>query len=166
MEVVFTPWRWSYIKSTNNKESGCALCAYLHVDDELVVYRGKRCFIVMNKYPYNIGHVMVVPNRHVPSITDLDSEELRECTVLLTMITRAITEVLGIDYEDLDIGINIGRVAGAGIEEHMHIHIVPKPSTITFKDIDPNAVAETTKEVAAKLRDAVHRFMKVHNINA
>ena len=160
VEVVFTPWRWSYIKSTTNKRSsGCVLCMYLHGDDGLVVYRGKNCFIVMNKYPYNIGHVMVVPNKHVPSLTDLDEEELRECSELLIAIAKALTEVLGIDYEDLSIGINIGRVAGAGIEEHIHIHVLPKPSAVTFSDTDPRAVERVTEELAAKLRNVVTRLV-------
>ncbi|MGC8542375.1 MAG: HIT family protein [Vulcanisaeta sp.] len=164
MEIVFTPWRWTYIKSTNNKGSGCALCAYLHGDDGLIVYRGRYCFIVMNKYPYNIGHVMIVPNRHVPSITDLSTEEIQECSTLLVAIVKALMEVLGIDYEDFDIGINIGRVAGAGIEEHMHIHVVPKPSAIRFTVTDPDSVANQTREIAARLRSTL-RLMKVQVIN-
>lgn len=159
MEIVFTPWRWSYIKSSNNKGGECALCAYLHTDDGLVVYRGKRCFIVMNKYPYNVGHVMVVPNRHVPSIVELDDDELRECGALLIAVIRALMTVLNIGYEDFDIGINIGRVAGAGIEEHVHIHVVPKPSVVRFRDTDPEAVMNQTMEIARRLNPIVTRLM-------
>ena len=161
MEVVFTPWRWTYIKSTNNKSSGCALCAYVRGDDDgLVVYRGKQCFIVMNKYPYNIGHVMIVPNRHVPSITDLNSDEISECGVLLMAIVKALAKVLGIGYGDFDVGINIGRVAGAGIEEHMHIHVVPKPSVISFNSADPGFVMDKTREIAGRLREVVPQFIE------
>lgn len=161
MEVVFTPWRWTYIKSTNNKGGECVLCAYLHgSDDGLVIYRGGHCFIVMNKYPYNIGHVMVVPNRHVPTITDLSNEELSECSAQLMAITEALVRVLGINYGDFDIGINIGRVAGAGIEEHMHIHVVPKPSAISFTITDPDAVMEKTMDIASKLRALIPQLIK------
>ncbi|WP_054850024.1 HIT family protein [Vulcanisaeta sp. JCM 14467] len=161
MEVVFTPWRWSYIKSTNNKSSECALCAYLRGnDDGLMVYRGKWCFIIMNKYPYNIGHVMIVPNRHVPSITDLNNNEVSECGMLLVAIIKALAKVLGIEYGDFDVGINIGRVAGAGIEEHMHIHVVPKPSVISFKSVDPEFVMNKTKEIAERLREVMQQFIE------
>ncbi len=162
MEVVFTPWRWTYIKSTNNKGNECALCAYLRgSDDGLVVYRGGRqCFIVMNKYPYNIGHVMIVPNRHVPSITDLNTDELNECGILLVAVIKALTKVLGIGYGDFNVGINIGRVAGAGIEEHMHIHVVPKPSVISFESTDPEFVMNKTREIAVRLREVVPQFTK------
>ncbi|MFB6470670.1 MAG: HIT domain-containing protein [Vulcanisaeta sp. AZ3] len=159
METVFSPWRWSYIRSTNNKSGECALCAYLHSDDELVVYRGRYCFVVMNKYPYNVGHVMIVPNRHVPSITDLNSDELHECSTLLIITVKALTEALGIDYGDFNIGINIGRVAGAGIEEHVHIHIVPKPSVIAFRNAEPSAVMEETLGIAKKLRETIPHIM-------
>ena len=156
MEVVFTPWRWTYIRSTNNKGGECVLCAYLHGnDDGLVVYKGKYCFIVMNKYPYNIGHVMIVPNRHVSSITDLSSNELSECAELLIVIIKALVKVLGINYGDFDVGINIGRVAGAGIEEHMHIHVVPKPSVISFNTTCTEAVMNQTKEIASRLREVI-----------
>ncbi|WP_054857015.1 HIT domain-containing protein [Vulcanisaeta sp. JCM 16159] len=159
MEVVFTPWRWAYIRSTNSKGGECVLCAYLHNSDELVVYRGRQCFIVMNKYPYNIGHVMIVPNRHVPSIADLSKDELSECSALLMAIIKALAKVLGIGYGDFDIGINIGRVAGAGIEEHVHIHIVPKPSVVSFKSIDVGFVMERTRELAGKLRETIPQFI-------
>ena len=137
------------------------MCAYLRGnDDELVVYRGKWCFIVMNKYPYNIGHVMVVPNRHVPSITDLNGNEINECGVLLTAIIKALAKVLGINYGDFDVGINIGRVAGAGIEEHMHIHVVPKPSVISFRSVDPEFVMNKTREIAGRLREVISQFIE------
>ena len=160
MEVVFTPWRWTYIKSTNSKGNECVFCAYLRgVDDGLVVYRGRQCFIVMNKYPYNIGHVMILPNRHVSSITDLNNDELRECSVLLTAVIKALAKILNIDHGDFDVGINIGRVAGAGIEEHMHIHIVPKPSVVTFKSTDPEFVMNQTREIAAMLRELIPQLI-------
>ncbi len=161
MEVVFTPWRWAYIRSTtDNRRGECVFCAYLRGnDDGMVVYRGGRCFIVMNKYPYNIGHVMILPNRHVSSITDLNSEELNECGMLLIAVIKALAKVLNIDYGDFDVGINIGRVAGAGIEEHMHIHVVPKPSVISFKSMDLEFVMNQTREIATKLREIIPQFL-------
>ncbi len=143
------------------------MCAYLrgNDDDGLVVYRGRQCFIVMNKYPYNIGHVMIVPNRHVPSITDLDSNELSECSTLLIIIIKALAKVLGIGYGDFDVGINIGRVAGAGIEEHMHIHVVPKPSVISFESVNPEFVMNKTREIATRLREVIPNLLNSEAIN-
>lgn len=154
--TVFTPWRWTYIKSSD-KKGGCALCAYLSgTDDELLIYRGNYCFIVMNKYPYSLGHVMIVPNRHVPSITDLDMEELSECAKLLKAIIHVLPKVIGNDK--LYVGINIGRVAGAGIEEHMHIHVVPDPGNTGF-NIDSEFVVRETVRIASDLRALLQAFL-------
>ncbi|WP_069806503.1 HIT family protein [Vulcanisaeta thermophila] len=147
--TVFTPWRWTYIKSTERKSS-CVLCAYLDgYDPDLLVYVGDYCFIVMNKYPYSLGHIMIVPRRHVPSITDLTTEELHECAKLLKAVVNVLPGV--INNDKLYIGINIGRVAGAGIEEHMHIHVVPEPQGDN-SNLDVEFVSRETVRIASELR--------------
>ncbi len=164
LTIVFTPWRWGYIKSfhVHKKEGECVLCEYVKGhDDGLVVYKGNECFIVMNKFPYVKGHVLIVTNRHVSSLADLTEGEIEECSLLLTTIVKAMERVLGISYHDVCAGINMGRVAGAGIEGHFHIHVIPMPGTTWFSSDDPATVEKETKEVAKALREEVVRALGV-----
>ncbi len=135
-KILWAPWRMSYIKETveNNElnkgdegKNECILCKIAKESDDkrnLVLYRGTRVYIVLNKFPYNTGHIMVVPYRHVPSIEDLDSCELLELSVTLKQAVKAIREAYKPD--GFNIGVNIGRAAGAGIDDHVHVHIVPR----------------------------------------
>jgi ATP adenylyltransferase len=124
MNVIWAPWRMEYIVS--GKEKGCIFCvraAEKNDRENLLLYRGRNVFVMMNKYPYNNGHLMVVPYAHKSSLSGLDDETKLE---LMTTVTRGI-ECLGIFRpEGFNVGINIGSIAGAGIEEHVHIHIVPR----------------------------------------
>lgn len=123
--ALYSPWRMDYItKASDEKRAGCFMCRAVWSDEELVVYRGRFCIVLMNKYPYNRGHVLIAPKRHVPSLTDLTDDELRECAALLKASTCALSRVL--NPVDFNIGVNVGRVAGAGYEEHVHFHIVPR----------------------------------------
>ncbi len=123
--ALYTPWRMDYITGAiNNKELGCFMCRAVNSDDELVVYRGKYCIVLMNKYPYNRGHLLIAPKRHVPGIVDLTDDELMECATLIKASTCALSELL--KPMDFNIGVNVGRIAGAGYEEHVHFHIVPR----------------------------------------
>lgn len=127
MPILFAPWRYQYIKSTvEGTRKACIFCeAVKKPDDEsLILYRGKKGYIIMNLYPYNTGHVMVVPYRHVASIEDLTDEEMLEMGILVKIAVRAIRRVY--NPHGFNIGINLGRVAGAGVEDHVHIHIVPR----------------------------------------
>lgn len=126
-KILFTPWRLNYIKSTVKKRIECFICTYLNEDnddDNLVVYRSKHSVVLMNRYPYSRGHVLVAPKKHIPNLQDLNLEELQDYIHLFKVTARVIEKILQPDY--LDIGINIGRVAGAGLEEHVHIHIIPR----------------------------------------
>ena len=127
MNVLFAPWRFKYIKSTVEAErQECIFCeAPRKSDDEsLILYRGEYSYVIMNLYPYNTGHVMVVPYRHVASIEDLSDEELLEMAKLVKLSIKAIREVYR--PHGFNVGIYIGRVAGAGVDKHVHIHIVPR----------------------------------------
>jgi ATP adenylyltransferase len=123
-EILYAPWRMSYILS--EKEKRCIFCLGDQADDEkhYVLWRGKHTFAIINMFPYNNGHIMVVPYRHVPRLNDLTVEE---CTDLFQSV-RLAERVLEKVYHPggINIGMNLGRAAGAGIEEHLHVHLVPR----------------------------------------
>jgi ATP adenylyltransferase len=122
---LWAPWRLEYIKS--NKEGECIFCARLaEGDDEssLIVHRGERCFVILNAYPYNNGHVMVAPYQHTASLESLDYETSCEIMALSQRSLRALAHAYGPDGYNL--GINLGAVAGAGVEDHVHLHVVPR----------------------------------------
>lgn len=110
------------------KEKGCIFCNALKSkkkdDKKLVLYRGKTAFVIMNKYPYNSGHVMVVPNRHTGTILKLKEDESLDFMELIKLTTKVINKTL--KPNSFNIGMNMGRGAGAGIPYHMHMHIVPR----------------------------------------
>jgi ATP adenylyltransferase len=124
MKVLWAPWRESYLKNPHVEE--CIFCKAVKNTDEnqFVVYRSRYSIAMLNKYPYNSGHVMVAPIRHVPSIELLSDEELLDLSKTVTLIVKAIRECYKPD--GINIGVNIGRAAGAGIESHLHVHIVPR----------------------------------------
>ncbi|HYM21332.1 MAG TPA: HIT domain-containing protein [Candidatus Kapabacteria bacterium] len=130
MERLFSPWRSKYIesfKTKTTKEDGCIFCDALaskNDKENLVVYRSREAFVIMNLYPYNSGHMMVVPNRHTAEFSSLTSSESSECLILLQTAERALTELSA--PHGFNIGMNLGRAAGAGIDDHLHWHIVPR----------------------------------------
>ncbi len=120
---LYSPWRYPYLVS--EKKEGCILCIKPEEDKErLVVYRNKLCFVILNLYPYNNGHVMIVPNRHIANLHDLTSEESIDLFAALSLSEKVIRKQYKPD--GLNIGINIGKAAGAGVDEHLHVHIVPR----------------------------------------
>ncbi|MCE4605886.1 MAG: HIT domain-containing protein [Desulfurococcales archaeon] len=131
-EILWAPWRMKYIKDTVEKEeqdqqNECILCRVAKEADDkrnLILHRGKRVYIIMNKYPYNTGHLMIVPYRHIPSIENLDPCELLELSLTIKHAVEGLREAIRPD--GFNIGVNIGRAAGAGIYEHVHVHIVPR----------------------------------------
>lgn len=126
-KILWNPWRYEYIKVITGKERGrCIFCEMPRKGDEeaYIIYRGKYSFIVLNAYPYNSGHVMIAPYRHVNTYEKLNNEEIMEISLLIKRILPVIREVFKPD--GFNIGINIGRAAGAGVEGHIHIHVVPR----------------------------------------
>ena len=116
-----------YIKDEYSKPQGCVFCQKLEEqkdEDNLILLRGNTAFIIMNLYPYNNGHLMVVPNRHTSDFIDLTQEETTEIISLLKKSNTALTKAM--NPQGFNIGLNLGRVAGAGIAEHIHWHIVPR----------------------------------------
>ncbi len=123
--VLFAPWRYEYLVS--DKPVGCIFCeAAASRDDEqsLVVFRGKRVFVLLNRYPYTNGHVMVAPTAHVAWFSDSDGETLAE---LIATVARA-QKILVAEYraDGLNVGVNFGSAAGAGVANHYHVHAVPR----------------------------------------
>ena len=122
---LWAPWRLDYIQGPKPDE--CIFCAKPAADDDedsYIVHRGERCFVILNAFPYNNGHVMIAPYRHLPSIEELDETELLE---LMTLARRSLA-ALGEAYapEGYNLGINQGKIAGAGVEDHVHLHVVPR----------------------------------------
>jgi ATP adenylyltransferase len=125
MKQLWAPWRMDYILS--DKSRGCVLCGLLQEDkdrENLVLYRSSHNFVVMNRFPYNNGHIMVVPYVHAPSLDDLGDETMLD---FMKMTRHAVASIKkAFSPEGFNIGINIGKIAGAGMEEHMHLHMVPR----------------------------------------
>jgi ATP adenylyltransferase len=129
MDTLWAPWRMAYIQGIgeSGKEAGCVFCVKPAERDDrnnLILYRGKFCFVIMNRFPYNNGHLMVIPYRHLADIGLLNREESDELWDLICLSRKALTEAFHPD--GFNIGINLGRSAGAGIDAHMHAHIVPR----------------------------------------
>ncbi len=125
MKQLWCPWRLQYILGP--KPDACVFCLPEHTEEDeerLVLYRGARNFVIMNKFPYNNGHLMVTPYRHVMDICDLDREEAEEQMSLI----RTCAGILRTRFspQGINIGLNLGEAAGAGIREHMHFHLVPR----------------------------------------
>jgi ATP adenylyltransferase len=93
-------------------------------DEALIVYRGRRAYVILNRFPYNSGHLMIAPYRHVPSLEDLDLEEMMEVMILVKVSLRALREAYS--PHGFNIGVNIGEAAGAGVAGHVHVHVVPR----------------------------------------
>ncbi len=125
MQALWAPWRMSYILG-DDKPNGCIFC--LAQDgvgaDDLVLGVGSSSLVMMNKYPYNNGHLLVAPRRHVGSLESLAPQELHDLIDLTQRAVAALRELM--HPEGFNVGLNLGRAAGAGIEEHLHFHVVPR----------------------------------------
>lgn len=123
---LWAPWRIEFIRSP--REKTCFLCGKQQDtashEEELIIGRGRHAFVILNRYPYNSGHLMVAPYRHVADLDELDKEELMEMTQWLILAKRTLVEVM--HPEGFNIGFNLGTAAGAGVKDHIHQHIVPR----------------------------------------
>ena len=125
MERLWAPWRLAYVSSASGEPTDCIFCNTSEPGRaDLIVARGRLSFVILNLYPYNNGHLMVVPNRHVPNLASMEREELAE----LMQFTRRSEMVLNEAYkpQGINVGINLGRPAGAGVADHLHVHLVPR----------------------------------------
>ncbi len=124
--VLWAPWRKGYVIQPD-KDKKCLFCRIMREKDDrknLVVFRGKGAFIILNRFPYNNGHLMVVPNRHLDDLSALSSEEAKELFSLIKTASKGLKKAL--KPEGLNIGLNMGKAAGAGIAGHLHVHIIPR----------------------------------------
>ncbi|MEW6486858.1 MAG: HIT domain-containing protein [Thermodesulfobacteriota bacterium] len=122
---VWAPWRIEYVRGP--KTRGCVFCAALEAGadrEHLVLHRGERAFVILNRYPYTAGHLMVVPNRHAAGLEDLGDAEAGEVWRLAVRARGALEAVLR--PEGYNLGLNLGAAAGAGVRDHLHLHVVPR----------------------------------------
>jgi len=156
MQTIWAPWRMEYIRLP--KSEGCILCDKPKEDNDVanyILYRGKTNFIIMNSFPYNPGHLMIAPYRHVATLEDLTGEELHEHFDTVSHSIKVLRQVF--NPTGFNIGMNIGKVAGAGLEGHIHSHIVPRwlgdnnfMPVIADVKVVPEALAETYKKLQGK----------------
>ncbi len=164
MRRLFSPWRSKYIESfheSSAEDQPCVLCA-AHADpvDEhhLVVLRAGSCYALLNKYPYNSGHLMVVPYRHTGDFSALTQTEMGDAMLVLQRLSVGLTEVLHPD--GFNIGSNLGRSAGAGIDQHLHFHIVPRWNGDTnFMPVldDTKLISDDMQETWRKLKSQLSK---------
>ena len=155
MEHLWSPWRLAYVTGAARTEA-CVFCAADADSGEgqgrLVVHRGRLAYVILNLYPYNNGHLMVVPRRHVATLAQIEGEELAELFTLTRLSEMALTEAYA--PQGLNVGINLGRAAGAGVADHLHIHLVPRwggdTNFMTVVGVS-RVLPETLDETAARL---------------
>jgi ATP adenylyltransferase len=157
MERLWAPWRLEYVQNAD-KQDGCFFCAAAVSDDDegqLVVHRGERAFVLLNKFPYASGHLLVAPYRHGLNFGDLDDAEILEAHHLGAQGLEALAATYG--PEGYNLGWNVGRIAGAGIPDHGHLHVVPRWAGDTnFMPVlgDVKVIPEHLTATRAKLADA------------
>ena len=122
MKSLYAPWRMQYIRG--EKVEGCIFCKGSIRDDEFVLHDGKHAFVIMNRYPYVTGHLMVAPHRHVNKIEELRFEESCEMFDLTARCVKVLKEA--IEPQGFNVGMNLGKAAGAGVAGHIHMHILPR----------------------------------------
>ena len=160
MEHLWAPWRLKYVAGTSGGDDGCIFCASADPSrDDLVLIRTAACYAILNLYPYNNGHLMIVPNRHVASLSVTTAAEQMDLMRLTRHAEMALTE--GYSPQGINIGINLGRPAGAGVLDHLHIHLVPRWNGDTnFMTAIGNTrvLPEDLQSTAAKLRPIFQRL--------
>ncbi len=164
MDKLWAPWRLEYIlkDAAPGKQKVCIFCFYpagnsVKDKENLVLYRGKLSFMIMNRYPYNTGHIMIAPYRHIGCFQELSKEELENITLLIKTGLNAIKEAFA--PEGFNIGINQGKTAGAGYEEHIHVHVVPRWNGDTnFMPVisDTKVLPESLRDTYDKIKEKLH----------
>ncbi|MDX2502711.1 MAG: HIT domain-containing protein [Deltaproteobacteria bacterium] len=122
MKTMWAPWRMEYILA--EKEDRCIFCDALSLSDDLTLYKGPDTMVMMNKFPYINGHLLVAPIRHLSGLDQLSKKEMGEMLATVDRSVEILKQVMNPD--GFNVGLNLGKVAGAGVEEHLHFHIVPR----------------------------------------
>ena len=169
MDHLFTPWRYAYVTKADS-ETTCIFCdrapdAESHVDHdvrEYVVYRGPHCFIILNRYPYTSGHVMIVPYQHLDRLELLPTEAANEMMALAQRLEGVLRRLYRPD--GINMGINIGKAAGAGVAGHIHMHVLPRwvadanfMSVIGETRVLPESLDETARRIRQALQEGVEK---------
>jgi ATP adenylyltransferase len=159
MDYLWTPWRYAYVSSAE-KMPGCVFCNALNAGDDekaRIAYRGQHCFVILNTYPYTPGHVMVVPYAHLDELRKLPPEAANEMMALSQRMETLLRELYRPD--GVNLGMNIGKAAGAGVAGHIHMHVLPRwvadanfMSVVGETRILPETLDETWKRMAAAFR--------------
>ena len=157
MQRIWSPWRMPYIKAAKQTHNGCVFCHAQEQEDgpdNLIVHRGKQAFVILNRYPYTSGHLMVLPFAHVSRLDDVGVATRAEMTELVNQATKVLEKVY--QPEGFNLGANLGSAAGAGIEEHLHLHVVPRwvgdtnfMSTIGETRVLPEELADSWAQISA-----------------
>jgi ATP adenylyltransferase len=160
MEHLWSPWRLAYITGSG-QPTGCVFCTALSTPDagDLIVCHGVTCYVILNLFPYNSGHLMVVPKRHIATLAEATPEELCELIELTRRAELALTEVFA--PHGMNMGINLGKSAGAGVLGHVHMHVVPRWTGDTnFMSVvgQTRVLPEELPATAAKLRPIFERL--------
>jgi len=152
MDILWTPWRYAYV-SEGVKKGRCIFCEKAAADpsldrENLVLARARRNLVILNLYPYTTGHTMIAPYTHVATLAELDAETLQEMMVLAQKLETALTQTYHPDGHNL--GMNLGRSAGAGVADHVHLHFLPRwtgdtsfMTTISETRVHPEDLATT-----------------------
>ena len=160
MEHLWAPWRLQYVSGASGISEGCIFCDNTDPSrDELILIRAPLCYVILNLYPYNSGHLMVAPNRHVATLATTTAEEQAGLMRLTRHAEIALTEAY--TPQGINMGVNLGRPAGAGVLDHLHVHLVPRWNGDTnFMTVVGNVrvMPEDLQSTAAKLRPIFERL--------
>ncbi len=161
-DILYAPWRDEYI--AGKKIEGCVFCHISkHVEDSTelhVLYRDKHCFIVMNKYPYTPGHFMIIPHLHTDKLEELSSETWLHMSALAQKGVRLLKEGFGAD--GVNIGMNLGKAGGAGIAEHIHMHLVPRferDTNFITSIADTRVYSTDFQKIYEKIKSLIPNYM-------
>jgi len=161
MDYLWTPWRYRYVTDAA-KDEHCIFCAALALSDDaqgLIILRGKKNFVLLNRFPYTTGHVMIVPLAHVAELLACDSETLAE----MMLLARRVQSALGATYhpEGYNLGMNLGRCAGAGVAGHLHLHVLPRwtgdtnfMTAVSETRVEPEDLTTTYEKLRSALNSA------------
>lgn len=158
MDYLWTPWRYAYV-STPEKNTGCVFCDAVSAGDDkkmLIVHRGKHCFGILNLYPYTPGHVMIVPYAHLDELRKLPREAAHEMMELSQRMESLLRELYHPD--GINLGMNIGKAAGAGVAGHIHMHVLPRwVADANFVSVvgETRILPETLEETYMKMKQSL-----------
>lgn len=154
MNNIWAPWRAEYILKT--KKGGCVFCDALACNDPLIINTSETCFAIMNRFPYTAGHLMVAPKRHCGDIEALTENEANDMFSMVRKLVGALKKSM--QPEGVNVGINLGAAAGAGVADHMHIHIVPRwIGDMNFMPVtaDVHMISEHIEKTLEKIKGAI-----------